>query len=182
MLIKKETLIMVAIEDELPKEKVLDWNVVYTGVGKINAAISISKSCHKYNPKKIINYGSAGAINKKISGLQEVTEFFQRDMDAREIGFPIGTTPFDDINKIKLNRVGISCSSGDNFVTKDPLIKTDIVDMESYALAKFCKLNKLDFYCFKYISDLANADAARDWNDNFKTGSQQFIKKLQSMS
>jgi adenosylhomocysteine nucleosidase len=179
---KKETLILVAMEEELPKEKAIGWNIIYTGVGKINASISIADSFYKYRPKKIVNYGSAGAINKEINGLHEVTEFYQRDMDAREIGFTIGTTPFDNISKIKLSRKGISCSSGDNFVTKDPLIKTDIVDMESYALAKFCKLHKLDFYCFKFISDKANKNAANDWNENFKYGSSQFMKKLESMS
>ena len=155
---KKETLILVAMEEELPKEKAIGWNIIYTGVGKINASISIADSFYKYRPKKIVNYGSAGAINKEINGLHEVTEFYQRDMDAREIGFTIGTTPFDNISKIKLSRKGISCSSGDNFVTKDPLIKTDIVDMESYALAKFCK-SSVTVSCIGSILPLLNCGA-----------------------
>ncbi|NCV51273.1 MAG: 5'-methylthioadenosine nucleosidase, partial [Gammaproteobacteria bacterium] len=32
------TLIVVALEDELPTHMVPGWNVLYTGVGKVNAA------------------------------------------------------------------------------------------------------------------------------------------------
>ena len=47
---KKETLILVAMEEELPKEKAIGWNIIYTGVGKINASISIADSFYKYRP------------------------------------------------------------------------------------------------------------------------------------
>ena len=175
---KKNTVILVAIEDELSKSLLPDWNIVYTGVGKINAALSIANAYNIYSPKAFINFGSAGSLNNSIRGLNEVSKFYQRDMDARQIGFPVGVTPFDSISTIDLKRDGLTCSSGDNFVTENPLIETDLVDMESYALAKFCYNMKLEFYCFKFVSDNANSKASNDWKKNYKQGSLLFVRML----
>ena len=38
--------------------------------------------------------------------------------------------------------------------------------MESYALAKICKLEKIPFICIKYISDGDDGKAADDWQDS----------------
>ena len=37
-LIPKDTLIIVALERELPRKLLPNWNIVYCGVGKVNAA------------------------------------------------------------------------------------------------------------------------------------------------
>ena len=39
-------------------------------------------------------------------------------------------------------------------------IKVDVVDMEAYALAKVCKLENINFRCFKFISDNADETAS----------------------
>ena len=103
-------------------------------------------------------------------------------MDARQIGFPVGVTPFDSISTIDWKRDGLTCSSGDNFVTENPLIETDLVDMESYALAKFCYKNNIEFYCYKFVSDNANSRASNDWEDNYKQGSLLFIELLNRLN
>ena len=41
----QNTLILVALADELPRSLVPDWRIVYTGVGKVNAAIQVSPEC-----------------------------------------------------------------------------------------------------------------------------------------
>ena len=76
---KKDILILVALKKELPKNYLNDFNVIYTGVWKINASFAIYDSYLKYKPLFIINYGSAGAINKNLSGLIKVTSFYDRD-------------------------------------------------------------------------------------------------------
>ena len=63
------------------------------------------------------------------------------------------------------------------FVTSTPTLITDIVDMESYAIAKVCKLN-IDFRCFKFISDNADNEAKDDSADNVSLGAKLFIEKL----
>jgi adenosylhomocysteine nucleosidase len=52
--------------------------------------------------------------------------------------------------------------------------------MEAYSIAKFCHLNRINFYCYKYISDNANNEAANDWEENIQNGAMDFIKTLES--
>lgn len=181
---KKQTLIVVALEQELPKSLIPGWNVCYTGVGKVNAIITVQKAMKLHSPEILLNYGTAGAVNKNISGLHEVTLLEQRDMDARALGFKLGQTPFDPIDNIDLGRPGLSCGSGDNFVTDSGTVLTDLVDMEAYALAKYSLANGLDFFCFKYVSDQANENAIGKWSDQewldrmFLKGANLFIKDV----
>ena len=143
---KSETLILVALEEECPRELLSEWRVDYSGVGKVNAIISLSKAVSQERPKTVINFGTAGSIDPNLRGLKEVTTFKQRDMDVRSLGFNVGETPFDDISDIHVERPGLSCGTGDNFVSSTQNIDTDLFDMEAYAIAKFCLLNKLEFY------------------------------------
>ena len=135
-----------ALKEETPN---LDF-FYYTGVGKINATYNLTKIIHKYKPDEIINFGTAGAIDQKLSGIIECTKFYQRDMDVSGLmNLKIGQTPFDNINEIVNTERGYSCGSGDSFVQGNIPIKVDIVDMEAYALAKVCKLENINFRCFK---------------------------------
>ena len=111
----------------------------------------------------------------------EVTKFFQRDMDASPLGFKVGQTPFDDIQEIEFGTGGYSCGTGDSFVTHTPKLKTDLVDMEAYSIAKICYLNDIKFRCFKYISDNADGDANADWVKNISMGKKLFIKKMRDI-
>ena len=95
------------------------------------------------------------------------------------LGFKVGETPYDDINDISLGRSGLSCGTGDNFVSSSQNIDTDLFDMESYAIAKFCLLNDLDFYCYKFVSDNANKEAAEDWKKNVSNGAEEFKKLIE---
>ena len=178
MITQENTVILVAINDELPNHLLPGWNIQYTGVGKVNAAYHATRTVYKFKPDNIINYGSAGSLNPKIFGLQQVTQFLQRDMQAEQLGFKVGDTPFDEINIITTNSEGISCSTGDNFVDKKPTIISDLVDMESYAIAKVCIKENIQFYCFKFVSDQANEDSSIDWKSNLSFGANIFKSKL----
>ena len=175
---KSETLIIVALEDECPKDLIEDWRVVYSGVGKVNSLISLSRAISEERPKTVINFGTAGSTDPSLQGLKEVTTFKQRDMDVRPLGFKVGETPYDDINDISLGRSGLSCGTGDNFVSSTQNIDTDLFDMEAYAIAKFCLLNELEFYCYKFVSDNANDEAAEDWKTNVSKGAKEFKKLI----
>jgi adenosylhomocysteine nucleosidase len=123
----------------------------HTGVGKINATYNSLKLISIHKPKLIINYGTAGAINNNIKGIIECTKFYQRDMDVRGLNFELGETPYDKIKEIITSDSGYSCGSGDSFVNKKIDMNVDVVDMEAYAIAKVCKLENIEFKCFKYI-------------------------------
>ena len=146
----------------------------HIGVGKINATYNTLRLINIHKPKIIINYGTAGALNKKLKGIVECTKFYQRDMDVRGLGFKLGETPFDKINEIIISEDGLSCGTGDSFVNKKIDMKVDIVDMEAYAIAKVCMSENIQFKCFKYISDNADDNASIDWNKNLALGAKSF--------
>ena len=175
-------LILVALQDELDVNKIGDFKVYYSGVGKVNAAIKTLQVIQKHSPDLIINFGTAGTLNPRLSGLLEVGSFYQRDMDASPLGFEIGQTPFEDEKELSFGRQGVSCGTGDMFVTSSPALKTDIVDMEAFAIAKVCKLKNIDFRCFKFISDNADNEAKDDWVDNVSLGAKLFIERVSSLN
>ena len=172
------TLLVVALENELPRHLVVGWQIVYSGVGKVNAAITLCDALASYRPKKVVNYGSAGALRTGLSGLYRVTRFQQRDMDVRALGFSLGQTPFEDDVIIDLDGDGLSCGTGDNFVSAPPEMTSDLVDMEAYALAKICRQKAVEFQCFKFISDNANGDAADDWIQKLAFGARLFYDEI----
>ena len=92
---KSETLIIVALEDECPRDLLSGWRVVYTGVGKVNALIGLSKAISEDKPKTVINFGTAGSKDIPIHTLVKCTKFIQRDMNTVGLGFPRGITPFE---------------------------------------------------------------------------------------
>ena len=174
----KNTLILVALEAELPREMIPSWKVAYTGVGKVNAALKGSEYVARYKPVNLINFGTAGALNPELSGLLEVTQFFQRDMDARDMGFALGQTPFEEAPYFSAQGNGLSCGTGDSFVTAPPELQTDLVDMEAFALAKLAQMAGIRFSCFKYVSDQADENSPSAWKDNLAYASHVFINEI----
>ena len=172
-------LILIAIREEAPDLNHM-MNVFYTGAGKVNAAITAGELIAKYQPKRIINFGTAGGITVG-TGLHECTQFVQRDMNCVGLGCKPGQTPFE--TDVAIGTPGLTCSTGDNFVM-DPqlLIPADLVDMEAYAIAKACKKHHVEFLCFKYVSDQANATADTDWRESVAHGQLHYVNKLKELN
>jgi len=159
------------------KEETVGLNYFnHIGVGKINATYNTLRLINAHKPKIVINYGTAGAINTKLKGIVECTKFYQRDMDVRGLDFELGETPFDKTKEIVVSENGYSCGTGDNFVNKKIDMRVDVVDMEAYAIAKVCKLENVEFKCFKYISDNADKNANKDWHESLALGANAFSK------
>ena len=166
------TTLIIALPEE--SEGIEEYPIYLSGCGKVNATIATMEAIDA-GAKKIINYGTAGAV-RDISGLVEVTGYVDRDMDVRPLGFRLGQTPFEE--GIRIGRKGLVVGSGDSFAVGKPEIECDIVDMEAYAIAKVCKKYDVEFRCFKYISDKADENAASDWNENIRKGNQLFQELL----
>jgi len=175
---KSNTLVVVALEDELPRDLVDGWRIIYTGIGKVNAVIETSLAVEEKKPDIIINFGTAGSAKDDLIGLHEVTLLKQRDMDLSPLGFDKGVTPLDEIADIDLGRDGLSCGTGDNFVNGEQDVVTDLYDMEAYALAKFSLKKGIGFYCFKYVSDQANENAPQDWKNSVSLGAELFMESV----
>ena len=164
----------------------LGFEVLYCGLGKVNAAYQLTRRLAKTNPPvgRVLNLGSAGSLRFPGGKLVAADRFVQRDMDVTPLGFAIGETPFDHHPPmISFPRYfehlphGV-CGSGDSFLEGPPPIACDIVDMEAYALAKVCLHESIPFACAKYITDGANHTASQDWHDNLKHAAQAFMHLL----
>ena len=166
------TTLIIALPEE--SEGIEGYPIYLSGCGKVNATIATMEAIDA-GAKKIINYGTAGAVGN-ISGLVEVTGYVDRDMDVRPLGFRLGQTPFEE--GIRIGRKGLVVGSGDSFAVGKPEIECDIVDMEAYAIARVCKKYDVEFRCFKYISDKADENAASDWNENIRKGNLLFQELL----
>jgi len=171
-------MIKVIVLCALPQEVdgLYNTEIFFTGVGKINAASTTEQIIKDYKPNLVINYGTAGAVNSNIKGLVQVTGFVDRDMDARPLNFKLGQTPYE--KDIMLGTPEVVCGTGDTFVTEKPAIDCDVVDMEAYAIAKICKKHKVEFLCYKYISDSADENASTDWEQNVAKGCKQFKEQV----
>ena len=174
---KKTILIVSALEDEV-KNLSDDFEVTLTGVGKINAAITLQTSLLALSlqgrlPSVVVNYGTAGGASDKVSvgNIYEVGKFIQRDMLVPELGLEKYQTPFEEDFVISNGRGNIVCGTGDNFWKPDGCEDFDVVDMEAYSLALVCKRMNVPFRCFKFISDSGDIE---EWKSNVSKGAEMF--------
>ena len=186
---EKNILIVSALEVET-QGKLEDWDVIYTGVGKVNATMTLVDRLTDYNyvkPDLVINYGTAGSRKIKKKTLVDCTKFVQRDMDVTGLGFLRGETPFEQDppviiqpQNIDFNPIGrnATCGTGDCFVEDKSQYYGEVVDMEAYALAKVCYIYDVPFISFKYITDGADEQAHEDWEANLADGIVEFKEKV----
>ena len=164
-------IILIALEHEAPN--MANWdNVFFTGVGKINAALTAAKVIQKFKPNRIWNFGTAGGILLN-EGCHEMVNFIERDKGKCPESIEV-MLPKDPVT-LSFG-VGYTCSTGDNFVTNPDLeIPAHVVDMEAFAIAKACLNEHVDFKCYKYVSDSADDTADTSWLDNVQKGEEHFI-------
>ena len=192
---KKDILIVIACKEESNNQiEKLGLDLLYTGVGKINATYNLTKKlCERKNnntfPKYVINVGTTGSNRFKKGELVLCNKFIQIDMDCRDIDYPLGVTPYDNDSyliehkKIFDDLKYAVCGTGDNFTLKECEIKeVDVCDMEGYAFAKVCKNENIDFIAIKYISNGLVEESKDDWNKYLDDAGTSFynylIKKL----
>lgn len=180
-----KVLVFVALETEFVSAKDLPCEIIYTGVGKVNAARKVTESIYKFKPDLVINIGTAGALNSELKGLYFVKDVIEHDMKAEPLS-PRGVTPFDNAASIFTSDIGdIRCATGDSFVTEiDPWLlenNVSIVDMELFAIAKICEHYNIPWRSMKYISDFADENSGKDWENSLKLSQiklQEGINKL----
>jgi adenosylhomocysteine nucleosidase len=189
-----EHIVVCALPSELPEA--LPESLLFTGVGKLNATYALTRYLERHPEiRTVINYGTCGgAYQVKPSSLVQATTFLQGDMDCgTSLASGPGITFGDDeaiSGIINFGTEGVICRTQDQFVENyealdlfEHLItgnKFNIVDMEAYALAKVCAMMSRDFICYKFVSDTADEDAAKDWQENVAKGEPLFYEKLKT--
>lgn len=167
--------------------------VLYCGVGKVNAAIALTKELARYayqgeEMPLVVNFGSAGSRFFAPGTLVACQEFVQRDMDVSGLGFALGVTPYDEapsaltFEPVFTHLPAAVCGSGDSFATADIEVDCAVIDMEAYALAKVCWHENARFACVKYVTDGADHTAADDWQRNVHAAAEEFLQLFRSLS
>jgi adenosylhomocysteine nucleosidase len=173
----------VALSDELEGIQG-NYNTLLTGVGKINATLALTKYLTE-NPDidTVINYGTAGGVDKTLKGLLHIGKFVQGDMDCTEFGFDKYQTPFEsNTQEIVFDKNGYICYTQDKFATSVPDGECHCVDMEAYALAKVCLSFSVKFKCIKFISDIVGeGNQATEWENNKAKGVEMFEQSLKQL-
>src|SRR6478735_956789 len=122
-------------------------NVLYTGLGKVNAAISLARRLASLRaqsalPKMVVNFGTAGSRTFATGSVIACRKFVQRDMDVTGLGFALGETPFETLPPMLTFPATFQdlpegvCGTGDRFETGASGLACDVIDMEAYALAR----------------------------------------------
>ena len=140
-----------------------------TGVGPVEAAVVLTRALARAEledelPRLVVSLGSAGSRTLEQAGLYQASSVSYRDMDASALGFPKGQTPFldqppelpllhglPDIRKARLS-TGAAVVSGNAYDGID----ADMVDMETYALARACQTFGVPLIALRGISDGAD--------------------------
>lgn len=162
--------------------------VLYCGVGKVNAAYTVTRRLADYRHAgqalpHVINFGTAGSRCHPTGTVLECRAFVQRDMDVSGLGVPLGTTPFDGDVPARLELPSAFaeltpavCGTGDSFATTECAVECDVVDMEGYALAKVCWLERTRFTAVKWVTDGADHAAGADWQSNLHHAAERFLQ------
>ncbi|HXP64315.1 MAG TPA: 5'-nucleosidase [Steroidobacteraceae bacterium] len=167
--------------------------VLYCGVGKVNAAIALTRELARYAQQQVemplvVNFGSVGSRCHPSGTLVSCHAFVQRDMDVSGLGFPLGVTPYDEAPSMLIfdpvfsNLPAALCGSGDSFAMADIAVDCEVLDMEAYALAKACWHEEARFACAKYVTDGADHAAAGDWRNNVHKAAEDFLQLFRDLT
>lgn len=184
---RDSTLVVFALEAEA-QGLFDDFHVIYTGVGKVNAAYKLMvaladwKEKNGHYPELVLNLGSAGSSLFKRGSIVNCTQFIQRDMDVTVFGHTLFSTPNEDLSPVFSAGLRCEpypqgvCGSGDSFSTDGKMQGWNVVDMEAYALAKVCTGQGIPFCCLKFISDGADEGAVSSWAEALGITAQALYK------
>lgn len=182
----RSVLVVTALKTELDAARAATGvEVVFAGVGKVNAALATAEALRREKRTLVVNYGTCGKISKSLHGLIEISRVIQRDMMAMPLS-PRGITPYADGDHVLASgQAGWVCGTGDSFVTaEDPWLaenKVDVVDMELFGIATACKRSGVPWRAFKYVTDAADDDAHDAWSANCASGADLFWDRLNAM-
>lgn len=141
-----------------------------TGVGKINAVVSLAKELAKGGVDRVVVMGTAGVVSDgvdrpSLDTIYQVTALVQHDF---ELESPTVPTAGEAVLPAELH---VTMATGDQFVKNDEQrthisgLGAQLVDMEGYAFATACKEFGVPLQIFKVPSDYADSTTTmEEWD------------------
>lgn len=169
----------------------VEFILVRSGIGKVNAAVCTQILIDVFGVEAIINTGVAGAADPGLDVGDVVIsdDLVEHDMDVSALGDPVGQVPRMDVFSFKSDEKLISLAesagkkvgqgrtikvgrivSGDQFISGEEKILylrqkfgALAVEMEGAAIGHTCYINKIPFVVIRCISDRADKSASVDF-------------------
>lgn len=141
-------------------------DLVLTGIGKVAAAVAVTRVLAERRPSFVLNVGTAGALRDGLEGAHRIGRVLEHDVDH---DFLRTLTGEDSVGEMVLDAdEPTTLATGDAFVS-DPAVRlglaerAHLVDMEGFAVARACAAANVACRMVKVVSDSASDDAARSW-------------------
>ena len=180
-----KTLFVFAMQDERAsltsrqEEVVYDDNVYYlkTGIGKVNAASSLTRFLENHDIDQIINIGLAGSVsNHDVMDIVIMKQAYFHDVDATLFGYPkyqVPGMPLSYESDSKLLEICKKASfqsmdtlyTGDQFITQKMPFE-GVVDMEGAALYQVAYLYHKPIVSIKVVSDVIGKKSYQSFDMN----------------
>ena len=183
--------------------------LVECGEGKVNAARTTQIMIDNFKIDKLVNVGSAGAINEYLNVKDVVIadKLVQYDFDISGLGYEKGEIcnigkyiycdktlveecqeAIENIENDSYKVVIGTIATADSFCDKPEIAKmvrkefnAECVEMEGAAVAQVCYLDKIPFLVIRGISDTPNGNNKIDFRKYLEVASKQSAKILQNL-
>lgn len=173
----RTTLYVMAAEPEYGPHLQARFTPLVTGVGPVEAGTRMGVALARLEardalPDLVVCLGSAGSAKLEQTGVYQASSVSYRDMDATPLGFAKGYTPFLDLPPelpLPHHVAGLPdarLSTGANIVSGAAYasIDADMVDMETFAVARACMVFDIPLVGLRGISDgAAELKHVDDW-------------------
>ena len=172
-----DVLFVMAVEAEYGAHLRRRFTPLMTGVGPVEAALVLTEALTRLAlagtpPDLVVSLGSAGSARLRHGAVYQARSVSWRDIDASPLGIPRGITPFSGLPATLPLGPAIpglpqaTLSTGANIVSGaayDP-IPEDMVDMETWSVARACQRAGLPLIALRGISDgQSDLTGLNDW-------------------
>lgn len=171
----KQTLLVIAlVEESQGLFENAGLQPLYTGLGSVNSAYSLTRAIYDLKPKTILNLGTAGSFRLPQGKAVECSAFVQRHIAKKYLPSKkiITSHYLTDLPKA-------ICGTADHIEhSLDPLNETfyDIMDMEGYALAYVAQRSNVPFHAVKFVSDTSGQDVFLNWKSNLPAAAKNLFQ------
>ena len=165
--------------------------LVECGEGKVNAARTTQIMIDNFKIDKLVNVGSAGAINEDLNVKDVVIadKLVQYDFDnCDKTLVEECKKAIENIENESYKVVIGTIATADSFCDKPEIAKmvrkefnAECVEMEGAAVAQVCYLDKIPFLVIRGISDTPNGNNKIDFRKYLEIASKQSAKILQNL-
>lgn len=143
-----------------------DRDVVLTGIGKVSAAVAVSRAIAERRPARVLNVGTAGALRDGWEGVHRIGRVIEHDVDHVALSTLLGEEVSGEVVLDPAEPVVLA--TGDAFVADGAVraelaVRAHLVDMEGYAVARACEAAGVPVELVKVVSDAASDGAAGEW-------------------